>query len=122
MKTVGICWIAYGLFRLLMAMAAILFAPTATVMFGALLGRVADPYSLMAAFHVLYVTWAALSVVCGILGVLAGWALVSSGSRGRSLVVLASLLSLSDLPVGITLGVYSLVLVAPSPALLPKER
>ena len=33
----------------------VLFAPTATVMFGALLGRVADPYALMGAFHVLYV-------------------------------------------------------------------
>src|SRR5215475_14865731 len=100
MRTVGICWIAYGALRLLMAVAAMLFAPTATVMFGALLGRVPDPYSLMAVFHAVYVCWAALCVVCGILGLLVGFSLVGGGGRGRDLLVLASLLSLSDLPVG----------------------
>src|SRR5215467_6974782 len=111
MRTVGICWIAYGLLRLIMALALVLFAPTATVMFGALLGRVADPYTLMALFHALYFSWTALSVVTGVLGLLAGWALMSG--RGRNLVILASLLSLSDLPLGIALGVYSLILFVP---------
>ena len=37
MKTLGICWIVYGIFRVVMGIAQILFAPTATVMFGALL-------------------------------------------------------------------------------------
>jgi len=97
-----------------MAVAAMLFAPTATVMFGALLGRVPDPYSLMAVFHAVYVCWAALCVVCGILGLLVGFSLVGGGGRGRDLLVLASLLSLSDLPVGVALGVYSLIVFAPS--------
>jgi len=116
MRTLGICWIAYGLFRLVMAAGALVFAPTATVMFGALLGRVAHPFSLMAVFHAVYVSWAALCVVCGVLALLGGWALANGGPRGRSLLVLASLLSLSDLPVGITLGVYSLILFVPSSA------
>jgi len=47
MKTLGICWIVYGIFRLAMGVAAILLAPTATVMFGALLTRVADPFLWM---------------------------------------------------------------------------
>src|SRR5262245_52374758 len=113
-RTVGIMWIAYGAFRLAMAAAAILLAPTATVMFGALLGRVADPFSLMAVFHALYFSWAALCVVSGVLGLVGGSALLGGGARGRRLVVLASLLSLSDLPVGVALGVYTLLLFAPS--------
>jgi hypothetical protein len=117
MRTVGICWIAYGVFRLAVAVAAILFAPTATVMFGALLGRVADPYTLMAIFHLLYACGAALSALCGILGLLGGFSLLRGGARGRRTIVLASLLSLSDLPLGIALGVYSLILfVPPAPA------
>jgi uncharacterized membrane protein len=46
--------------------ALVFFAPTATVMFGALLGRVADPYTLMEMFHALYIFAIALSFVCGI--------------------------------------------------------
>ena len=51
----------------------VLFAPTATVMFGALLGRVADRYALMGAFHVLYVAVIVLSLVCGLLRIAGGW-------------------------------------------------
>jgi hypothetical protein len=43
------------------------FQPTATVMFGALLGRVADPFALMSDFHIIYTGIMVLSVLSGIL-------------------------------------------------------
>jgi hypothetical protein len=49
----GGCWIVYGVLRFGMAVWLATFTPMATVMFGALLVRVADPYSFMAAFHLL---------------------------------------------------------------------
>jgi len=109
MKTLGICWIVYGIFRLGMGVAAVLCTPTATVMFGAVLTRVADPFTWMGFFHVCYVCWIGLCFICGVLGIVGGLALMRSAYGGRGLLVAASLLSLSDLPVGIAIGVYTLI-------------
>jgi hypothetical protein len=123
MKTLGICWIVYGIFRLCMGIAAALLAPTATVMFGALLTRVADPFTWMDFFHVLYICWAGLCLVCGILGILGGLAALRSPNGGRSLLFATSLLSLSDLPVGIAISVYTLVeLTVASRGARPEEK
>jgi hypothetical protein len=108
MKTLGICWIVYGLFRLGMSVAGVLLAPTATVMFGALLTRVADPFTWMGFFHIWYVCWIGLSFVCGILGIVGGLALMRSPNGGKG--------SLSDLPVGIAIGVYTLIALLRRPA------
>ena len=117
MKTLGICWIVYGIFRLAMGVAAVVLAPTATVMFGALLTRVPDPFTWMDLFHVVYAGCAALSFVCGILGILGGFLSLGNPQRGRGLLIAASFLSLSDLPVGIAIGVYTLIVLLPGAAL-----
>jgi hypothetical protein len=69
----GVCWLAYGIFRLIMAICLVLFNGTATVMFGALLGRVPDPFALMGDFHAIYAAIVVLTVLCG-----------RSGSPGKS--------------------------------------
>ena len=114
MKLLGACWIAYGAFRICVGVAMLLFAPTATVMFGALLGRVADPFALMGAFHVLYVVVTVLSFVCGLLGIAAGLATRRNPKAGRSLLIVSGLLALMDLPLGVALGVYTLIVLLPA--------
>jgi hypothetical protein len=123
MKSLGICWIAYGLFRVCLGIAQILFAPTATVMFGSLLNRVANPFTLMGIFHVFYVFVILLSLACGILGILGGLAIMGNAKAGRGLLVTASFLSLSELPLGIALGVYTLIRLLPArPAEIASSR
>jgi hypothetical protein len=114
MKTLGSCWIAYGLVRVCLGVAQVFFAPTATVMFGALLGRVPDPYTLMELFHVIYAFLILLSFVSGILGFLGGLAALGNARAARSLLIVASLLSLSEMPIGIALGVYTLIVLVPA--------
>lgn len=109
MKTLGICWIVYGIFRLGMGVTAVLFFQTATFMFGALLARVANPFAWMDFFHILYAGCAILAFICGALGIFGGAALLRSPASGRGLLLAASLLSLSDLPIGIALSVYTLI-------------
>jgi hypothetical protein len=113
LRGLGVCWIIYGVLRLGLAVWLAVFTPTATVMFGALLVRVPDPYSLMAAFHVFYVFAIFLSALSGIFGVLAGFALLSDRRTALALAVVAAFLSLSELPIGITLGVYTLLRLRP---------
>ena len=50
--TLGALWIVYAILRLIAVILLVLYAGTATVMFGALLTRVVDYASLMAIFHV----------------------------------------------------------------------
>jgi hypothetical protein len=112
-KILAVCWMMYGILRLAMAIWLVGFTPVATVMFGALLVRVADPFGLMSAFHFFYAFAIVLSAVCGIIGLLAGIALLSGWRSGRILALIAAILSLSELPIGVTLGVYTLVALLP---------
>ena len=108
-RPLGICWVAYGVIRLATAIWMISFAGTATLMFGALLNRVADPFSLMGAFHFLYAAAIVLSIVCGLFGVVAGLALLGGRRSARTLCLIAGFLSLPNLPLGTTLGIYTLI-------------
>lgn len=122
MKTLGICWIFCGLYRVCMGVLALLLAPTATVMFGALLSRVPDPFTLMGTFHALYMGWIGLSFVCGALGILGGLAVTRKVRDGRTLLLAVSFFSLSDLPVGIALSVYTLIVLISGVPIAKEER
>ncbi len=112
-RTLGGSWIVYGVIRLVLATLLVIYSGTATAMFGALLSRVPDPFTLMGVFHFLYIVMMALSVVCGILGLMAGLALLGGKQAGRTLALLAGFLSLSNIPLGTALGIYTLVVLLP---------
>jgi len=113
-RILGTCWLLYGIFRLVVGICLIVLSGTATVMFGALLNRVPDPFTLMAVFHVAYVGFVILAVLGGIFGVLAGLTLLVNQQSARTLALVAALLSVSDIPIGTTLGIYTLVAFLPS--------
>jgi hypothetical protein len=115
-RVLGVCWVVYGVLRLGITLWLVAFTTTATVMFGALLTRVPDPYSLMALFHFLYLGGTLWSGVSGVLAILAGVTLLSGQRSARPLSIAAALLSLPELPLGIALGVYTLVVMLPAPS------
>jgi hypothetical protein len=106
--TLGALWIGYAILRLVAVILLVLYTGTATVMFGALLTRVPDPYTLMTIFHILYVAAIIVTALSGLFGLLAGLALLG-GKSARTLSLVAAFLSLSDLPFGTTLGIYTLI-------------
>ena len=110
----------YGIFRVVMGIVQILFAPTATVMFGALLVRVVDPFTLMGLF-IIYVAAILLSLVCGVLGIIGGISALRGTGSGRGLLIAASLISLPELLLGIALGVYTLIELLPSRRLASRQ-
>jgi hypothetical protein len=112
-KVLGGFWIVYGLIRLLMVVCLLIYGRTATLMFGAILSRVPDPFALMEVFHVLYTCLIALSAICGLMGFVAGMALVGEHRSGRIIALIAAVLSLSDIPLGTSLGIYTLVALLP---------
>jgi hypothetical protein len=112
-QILGVCWLVYGILRLIMGVCLVLFSGTATVMFGALLSRVADPFALMSDFHIVYAGMVILTVLCGLLGLLAGLALLANQRSARMLALLAAFLSVSEIPFGTTLGIYTLIVLLP---------
>ena len=112
-QTLGVCWIVYGIYRLILGICLFVYTGTATVMFGALLGRVPDAFTMMAEFHVLYAVVVVLSFACGLIGLMAGLALVANQGLGRKLALVAAVLSVSDVPFGTTLGIFTLIAILP---------
>lgn len=106
----GLCWIVFGIVRIVAAVWMLAFAPTAGVMFGTWLNRVPNPYSLMNAFHFIWAAWTLLSAAAGVLGLLAGILLLSGAAAGRLLALIAALLSVGFVPFGTALGAYTLAL------------
>jgi hypothetical protein len=121
-RILTVCWLVYGLVRLIMAFCLVLFSATATVMFGALLSRVADPLALMSDFHIFYASIVVLSVLSGIFGLLAGLALLANQRPARMLALFAAFLAVSEIPLGTTLGIYTLVVLLPVRGVSPAIR
>lgn len=113
-QLLGICWIVYGILRVIAGIWLILFSGTSTVMFGALLTRVPNPFALMSDFHFFYAGLVVLSFACGLFGILAGLALLANQQRAHVLAVVAAFLAVSEIPFGTTLGIYTLVVLLPS--------
>ena len=109
-STLGSLWIFYGIIRLVVVVLLILYSGTATLMFGALLTRVPDPFTLMSIFHFLYVVAIIVTALAGLFGILAGLALLAGNASARTLALAAAFLSLWDVPLGTTLGTYTLVI------------
>jgi hypothetical protein len=113
-QPLGVCWIIYGIARILYAIWLLGFQGTAKLMFGSLLSRVPNPFALMDTFHLFYAATILFSIVCGGLGILAGLALLTGWSSARALALWAGFLSLSELPLGLMLGVYTIVKLLPA--------
>jgi fucose permease len=82
-----------------------------TTMWGTVVSRVPNPFAWMSAFHLFLVGVVVLAVGAGILSLLAGMALMRRTASSRPLALAASFLGILNGPLGIALGVYTLVLL-----------
>ena len=110
----GTLWLLYGVLRIAMAAFLVVFSATARLMFGALLSRVPNPFTWMSLFMALYWIVIAWCIVCAILSFLAAGALLGRRHSAQRAGMIAALVSLPEIPFGLVLGVYTL-LVIPSP-------
>lgn len=112
--TLGILWALYGISRLIIALVLIFFSGTATLMFGALLSRVANPFALMADFHLVYVCIIIWNILSGIVALVAAADLLAGRRSARAIGILAAFIALPVPFFGIMLGVYTLFVLFPS--------
>jgi hypothetical protein len=108
MKNLGILWILYGILRLVGAAAIVIWESTLTRMFGALITNTANPFALMNMFHIALIFVVVIGVIAGIVALLAGFALMTGGDAAKPLSLLASFFGLTNGPLGIALGAFTL--------------
>ena len=116
MRNLGILWILYGVLRLVGALGIFLYSGTLTVMWGALLTRVPNPFVLMDIFHLFLIFLIILGIVAGVVSIIAGFTLMSGGRSARTLGLVAAFFGLTNGPLGIALGAYTLVALVPANA------
>lgn len=119
-RTLGMLWLLYGMLRIVAAAFLVVFSATFTLMAGALLTRVQNPFAWMSVFHFLFWVVIAWCIVCAILSFFAAGALLSGQSSKPRLATLASFVCLPEFPFGIVLGVYTLLLLGPRPVVSPR--
>jgi hypothetical protein len=116
MRGLGILWIVYGLLRLAGALGVVIYSATLTLMWGAVITRVPNPFALMDFFHFFLVFVIILGIVAGIISIVAGLALMSGGKSSRTLGLAAAFFGLINGPLGIALGAFTLFAFASSSA------
>jgi hypothetical protein len=113
--TLGLLWAIYGVLRIAAAVFIFLWFNTLSLMFGALLNRVANPYPWMTWFHFMLFMAMIVLILGAIFAFLAAWALLERASSARTLASIAAFFGLVDGPAGIALGAFTLVLVLRTP-------
>jgi hypothetical protein len=107
-KNLGILWMLYGILRIAGAAAIVIWSATWTRMFGALVTNTPNPLGMMAMFHAVMMFLVVLGVIAGIVALIAGFALMTGGDAARPLALLASFFGLTNGPLGIALGAFTL--------------
>jgi hypothetical protein len=112
-RTFGILWLLYAILRFAGAAFILVYSTTLTLMWGAIITRVPNPFALMSFFHVFLTFALVLNIVAGIFALLAAIALLGGTGSSRTLALVASFFALINGPLGIALGAYTLVVFVP---------
>jgi hypothetical protein len=113
-RTFGVLWLLYAILRFASAAFILVYSTTLTLMWGAIITRVPNPFALMSFFHVFLTFALVLNIVAGIFALLAAIALLGGAGSSRTLALVASFFALIDGPLGIALGAYTLVVFVSS--------
>jgi hypothetical protein len=115
-SALGILWVLYGVICLAKAAWIAVYSGTLTLMWGAIITRVANPFFWMNMFHIWLTGFVVILVLTGIFSFLAALSLLRGTAFGNPLALVASVLATITNPLGIPLGVYTMVVTVPRPA------
>jgi ABC-type phosphate transport system permease subunit len=111
--TLGMLWAVYAVLMIAAAVWIILYNRTLMVMWGAIISRVADPFTWTGAFHLVLVATIAMALISATLSVLAAVALMQGAAAARTLGLIAAALGMLGTPPGIALGVFTIAILFP---------
>jgi hypothetical protein len=109
-KTLGILWLISALVCFVKAAWIALEFPILTLMWGALLNRVPNPFAWMSDFHAVLTGIIVWDVLAGIFAIMGGLAWMQNSRSTPFFLTVAALLALITGPLGLILGVYTLAI------------
>jgi hypothetical protein len=115
-KTLGVLWAIDSVLCFLEVTWLVVRADTLSVMWGTVLSRVPNPYSWMSFFHLVLTIAVALLLLAGVFSLLAASALLTRTRSDRNTAMMAGFFGLVTGPLGLVLGVYTLILLLPRAA------
>ena len=112
-RTLGILWAIYGVLLILGGVWLLLYEPVLTLMWGALLNRVPNPFTWMDLFHFTLYGKVILDFVAAIFSFLAAMTLMQGARSGRRLGLIAAFFGLVSGPLGVALGAFTVAILIP---------
>jgi hypothetical protein len=115
-RIMGILWVIFGVFEIVMAFWTVAMSRIYFPLFQKIVaGDANSPFSVDA-LHEIFVWSGIFALVAGGLGLFAGWMLLRRERFGRAVALIASFISLIQIPIGTGLAIYTLVELLPSSA------
>ena len=111
--TLGVLWVVYAILRFAGAAFIVVYESTLTLMWGAIITRVPNPFTLMSLFHFFLIFAVVLNIIAGIVSLLAAMALLGRTGSARTLALVASLFALINGPLGVVLGAFTVAIFVP---------
>jgi hypothetical protein len=112
-STLGMLWAVYGVLMIAGAAFMIVYNGTLTVMWGAIISRVANPFAWMDAFHLFLGATVVMALISAALSLLAAIALMRGAGSSRTLGLAAAVFGMLGTPPGIALGVFTVAALLP---------
>jgi hypothetical protein len=112
-KRLGALWAIYGIWSIVKVAWVVINATVLSLMWGTTLNRVPNPYPWMSAFHLFLLLAAAVFTLGAVFSLLAASALFTRSRSARNLALAASFFGLISGPLGLALGVYTMILLLP---------
>jgi uncharacterized membrane protein len=113
-RTLGILWLVYAAICIFEAVWLVVERHVLRLMWGALINRVPDPFAWMGYYDMLLLAAVTLAIIAAIFSFFGALALMRRVISGRPLAQIASILAIIHGPLGVALGVYTLVCIVPA--------
>lgn len=121
-RTLGALWVVFGILCALEAAWIFVNRMNLRLMWGVLLDRVPNPFPWMTFFDMMVMGVMALLAITTIFSFVGAVSLMQPGASRRVLAIVASILGMLCGPLGVALGVFTLVLLLRRPAESVYER
>jgi hypothetical protein len=112
-KSLGLLWVIYGVICIIKAVFVFVNINVFTLMWGALLNRVPDPYTWMSLFHIWIMCLIVLMSVTALFSFLAAGSLRMGSNPSRAITLIAGFFAIVTGPLGIAIGVYTWITFVP---------
>lgn len=113
MRTLGILWGIYGILMIAAGAWMIVYNRMLTVMWGAIISRVGDPFAWMNLFHMFLVMTVVMAFVSAAFSLLAAFTLMGGARSSRTLGLIAAAFGMLGTPPGVALGVFTVAALYP---------